>query len=587
MAVAVSFSLLLALTGASPSHARTTPATQDVSTVTKKPDLSWHIKKDHWSGEDNRNFEKFIFFMGDSGCRTVDQCLKSPANPWRDTDPAGMKYYSDCGDFPYVLRAYFAWKNNLPFSVAAAIYCEGHSRPCNIQYNAHGNRIYKRFDITAKSADQPPNGIQTLNRISWLVTSALYRINPLSCFNHDENRFSDHYPVAISRESVKPGTVVYDPNGHVAIVYKIEKDGRILFMDAHPDNSVTRGTFGRKFAMSRHEMGPGFKNWRPLKLTGYTRSSDGTLIGGRITGTLEGKLPDFSTEQYFGNQDGTAQKLRPDLICRSPEKQKEAQLLVRETKKQKSIAKEHETTMFSSGGETLDYYDYVRSKMALGDLKFHPVQELTNMLQGLCNDIKDRAVSVQVAIAKGIHKKKHPPRLPYNIYGTTGEWEDYSTPSRDARLKTSFKELRDQLAVFIARQRSGDAKIIYAGKDIKHDLLAAFEHEAKACTITYAKTDGQTVTLSLEDVLDRLFKLSFDPYHCIELRWGASSTDELASCRDSAVKRKWYDGEQFMRNQIDRTYNAKMNFSLKELFKHQKGNGVPEAPEADARKILR
>ena len=59
------------------------------------------------------------------------------------------------------------------------------------------------------------------------------------------------------------------------------------------------------------------------------------------------------------------------------------------------------------------------------------------------------APSAQVAIKAGIHKRPQPDRLPNNIYGTDGDWETYSTPSHDARLKTAFKELRDEVARFL------------------------------------------------------------------------------------------------------------------------------------------
>ncbi len=48
--------------------------------------------------------------------------------------------------------------------------------------------------------------------------------------------------------------------------------------------------------------------------------------------------------------------------------------------------------------------------------------------------------------------------------------------------------------------------------------------------------------------MERLFLLSFDPYHCPELRWGDVDT---ASCPDGSSKRWWYEQEQRLRNVID------------------------------------
>ena len=52
--------------------------------------------------------------------------------------------------------------------------------------------------------------------------------------------------------------------------------------------------------------------------------------------------------------------------------------------------------------------------------------------------------------------------------------------------------------------------------------------------------------LTFDDLMHRLFAISFDPYHCIELRWGAQGS-ERESCPDSTPKVKWYMAEQRLR----------------------------------------
>ena len=105
---------------------------------------------------------------------------------------------------------------------------------------------------------------------------------------------------SIAKRSAR-ARVLYDPNGHLAVVYRVEDDGRILYIDAHPDNSLTRGTYGRKFVRSSPGMGAGFKNWRPAKLVSAAKTADGTYLGGRIVFAKNAELPDYSTEQFFGN----------------------------------------------------------------------------------------------------------------------------------------------------------------------------------------------------------------------------------------------------------------------------------------------
>jgi len=89
------------------------------------------------------------------------------------------------------------------------------------------------------------------------------------------------------------------------------------------------------------------------------------------------------------------------------------------------------------------------------------------------------------------------------------------------------------------------------------------------------------VTLSYEDARKRLFAMSFDPYQCIEHRWGDT---QAATCTDGALKRAWYDAEQTLRNQIERTYDARMDFSLDDL--QARHPGVAAAPDTDVRAYL-
>ena len=94
--------------------------------------------------------------------------------------------------------------------------------------------------------------------------------------------------------------------------------------------------------------------------------------------------------------------------------------------------------------------------MGGGSLAYDPIAEVRNMMRANCEDMRYRDEAVDLAIQNGIHRKPQPGRLPPNIYGTEGEWEEFSTPSRDARLKASFKELRDQVQRFVEWHAAGD-----------------------------------------------------------------------------------------------------------------------------------
>src|SRR5262249_52737065 len=158
-----------------------------------------------------------------------------------------------------VLRAYFAWKRGLPFSYESAVSPRGASS--DMRYSANGNQVTARTDVLTGSTD----GYRLLRTLISAVSSASFRIHPTLEHPHEPYLYS----AALKQNSVRPGTVIYDPDGHVAVVFEVERDGRIQFMDAHPDNMVTRGYYDLRFVRAPPAAGAGFKNWRPARLEGY------------------------------------------------------------------------------------------------------------------------------------------------------------------------------------------------------------------------------------------------------------------------------------------------------------------------------
>lgn len=497
------------------------------------------VRADHWSPDDERDYSRFIAAIGESDCATLNECLHSSANPFAASDPLERKFESDCADLPYVLRFYFAWKRGLPFSYASAVTPRDGSRD-DIRYSRAGNKVSSRTDITSGQ-----NAMAAIVRLRADISTATYRIHP-------DLDGSDLYSPAIQPGSIRPGTMIYDPAGHVAIVYRVDPDGRVHSFDAHTDFSLTTMTFDVRFARMRPAQGAGFKNWRPQRLVGYDRTGDGSLVGGHIDVAKNTAIADFSTEQFYGTGP------RPSDA-------------------------DWANSRFVVNGETLDFYDFVRARLAGGRLVFDPVREIADMTASLCNDLQYRAGAVE--LGRSLAARPHPDRLPRNIYGTEGDWEMFSTPSRDARLKTAFKYLRDTVQRFVEMDAKGDrSHLSYTGSDLPGDLLKAYRRAAGACTIRYRRSDGSAVALSFEDARRRLFLMSFDPYHCPERRWGASDADELSTCRDGADKRAWYEAEQGLRNQIDRTYDERMDFSLAEL--RAEGHGATVPPDTDTQGFL-
>ncbi|MEI9992217.1 MAG: hypothetical protein WDM86_19530 [Rhizomicrobium sp.] len=178
-------------------------------------------------------------------------------------------------------------------------------------------------------------------------------------------------------------------------------------------------------------------------------------------------------------------------------------------------------------------------------MDFNPVYELKATMKTLCNDHGRPARQyVDLDLKDGIAVKPHPERLPDNIYGSENlEWETYSTPSRDARIKAAFVQFYKDMAQMIDLWVKRDPRIVYDGNFLKDDLQRAYAQQSRACTITYLNSASRPVAMTFDDMLHRLFDLSFDPYHCVELRWGADG-DERTSCTDGKAKQRWYEAEQ-------------------------------------------
>jgi hypothetical protein len=494
------------------------------------PSSLYVVKSDRWSEADEQGYRDFIQAVGESDCNTLDACLHGPANPFRGSDPPQTHFEADCADLPYVLRFYYAWKKGLPFSYTSEV--ESKDGEGDIRYSRQGNTVVSRRDVPGGVK----SGYRIIAEIREAVSSATYRLHP----GTDGPLAPDFYSPAIAPASIRPGSVVYDPAGHVAVVFRVDPDGRVHAFDAHTDYSITELVFDVRFARMRPTLGAGFKNWRPQRLLGARVMADGTLHGGHVEVAKNAGIADFSTEQYYGS--GPA---GTDWAHGS----------------------------FTVNGETLDFYDFVRARLA-GKLVFDPVKEVRETARSLCSDLHYREQAVERAAE--LARQPHPRRLPRNIYGSEGDWETLSTPSRDARLKTVFKALRDSVQRFAGMKRRGDAHLDYSGRDLPGDLRNTYARVAAACRISYRKSDGSFATLNLEEARQRLFAFSFDPYHCPERRWGAAG-DELASCPEDADKEAWYGAEQGLRNRIERNYDARMDFAREEL----QAQPVVPTPETD------
>lgn len=529
------------------------------SAADARNDFEWVVEKTEWSASDEKNFSRFVTAIGTAvekrSCGNVNRCMRSSANPYRSSDPDRLSFFADCADWPYFMRAYYAWKNKLPFGMVKFVKANpGDSNEGrDIRYTPLGNRVAERLSFVP-TFDGPYRISSVLGTyIPNFISSATFRTS-YEPNSRTPNLFSDFYPPRIDRSAVVPGTVLYDANGHVALVYKITDDGQVWYVDAHPDNSLTVGRFSAKVARTSPAVGAGFKKWRPLVLVGADQGWDDEYEGGELVGVPNSRIKDFSTEQFFGNVPNSTGNWR--------------------------------NAKFVVDGKPRTFHEFVRMRMSRNRNKQNPLNEFSSSIRDICTSLKDRVASVQAAVTNGIISKPYPDRMVVNIYGSSGEWESYSTPGRDVTLKMLFLLLKSSSSDFVTKWRENDDEIDYSGNNLPQDLLEVYEQQSQSCQFSYTNSDGETIPLNLETARSRLFLMSFSPYDCLERRWGATGS-ELSSCRDGSVKTEWYENLQQLRNHTERNVDARMDFTREQYRRLIPGVGVENPPDLDIRKHLR
>lgn len=468
-----------------------------------------------WSAAMESEYSAFVTALGaavaERRCGRLDRCLRDrTVNTLYDEGDQGLSFSVDCADLPYLLRGYFAFKRRLPFGYVSRVVGVGDDD----RYTVNTRPV----EWTTWTRHRSPRRL--FSEMTSAVHSGMYRLSP-------RRERGDFYPCAVRRGVVRPGTAFYDPNGHVLVVTEVRRDGVVYLLDGHPDGSLTYKRFGEAFAIGSRGLGGGFKNFRPLRW-------DGRVLHRAANTEIDG----FDGESQWSPAVWSA-----GAHTETGETITEASVQEQRLRGHHSRHRRRRRTTAIEQG----YYDWVRRSLAASDAVIDPVQEFREQVVALCRDVADRADAVQTALRAGLQNRPHPGALPWNIYGTSGEWETYSTPSRDARLKASFRQLYAHTQHYATEP---------ARRDAMRGVWAALTAES-SCQVSYTATSGRSVSLTLGDVIERLFSLSFDPYHCPELRWGApEGSEELRGCNDSAEKLGWYRLEQRLRNRVDREYGV-------------------------------
>jgi hypothetical protein len=400
----------------------------------------------------------------------------------------------DCADLPYFLRAYFSFQLGLPFGWSRCSRGDDAGPPtCGSFVTSEdpfpdvdgGSPIVPPWADPARSPAGPWD--DNAKRFREMVRTTLAdAVQSGAGRTKAEDEESDYYPVSLSRDAIRPGTIFADPYGHVLVVAsRVEQTptsaGALFAVDAQPDGTVSRKRFWRGnflFAVDPLLGSAGFKRFRPIVRDG----ASGQLRRARIA-----ELADYSSsDQYGAGADGFYDKVE-DLLSPEP----------------------------------LD-----------------PTQALLTTLQALDEQVRARVISVENG-RKFLAGSPPVADMPdgEKIFETMGAWEDFATPSRDLRLLIAI-DVALALPESVARRphrfkmpNDRSAAQVIAGLQ---DLLAA---QLSDRAFTYVRSDGSEWALKLKDVVDRrvALEMAYDPNDCVEVRWGAPpASDDSSTCRSHA-----------------------------------------------------
>ncbi|MDJ0513988.1 MAG: hypothetical protein QNJ62_11160 [Methyloceanibacter sp.] len=415
----------------------------------------------------------------------------------------------DCADLPYFLRAYFAFKMGLPFGYAQCTRGSGGPPRCTKWWSianeqpaatttqrrrkARPDSRYRRGTASASPVryrvPSRPKGLVPgfQHYLRKTIADGVHSGNGRTAADDDN---TDFYPVPLTREALRPGTIYADPYGHILMLVKRlpqTEDGAGVFLavDGQPDGTVARKRFWRGnflFAQDPALGGPGFKRIRPIE-----QRSNGTLR--RLTNAQIKDHPDYGD--------------------------------------------------FSLQQSTIDvetFYDRMDDVMSPEPLD--PVKAMTQAVTALEEQVNARVNSVENG-RKFLAGHRGTVKMPtgYSIFETSGPWENFATPSRDLRLLIAMDVVRKYPERVARRPERFDMPPGKTPAEVKAELEEILLAELGNRKFSYKRSDGSDWTLSLDDLLVRItdLEMAYNINDCAEMRWGAlEGSEEAKTCKRRA-----------------------------------------------------
>ena len=391
----------------------------------------------------------------------------------RDALPAAP----DCADLPYFLRSYFAWKLGLPAGF----------RECN----RGTSKSPPQCTAELFTNHSPASGKTVMRNARTFFRKLANVAHSGSLRTALEAGKADHYPIAVTRETLRPGMVYADPYGHVLVLSKwvpqtSAAGGLLLAVDGQPDGSIGRKRFWEGnflYAQNEPSAGPGWKAPRPLVV-----AADGTVapMSNQDLAKKGHVFPTFSLEQ---------DKLSAEAF-------------------------------------------YARMSKLINPRGLAPQAAYEETLAALVEQIETRVGSVdngEKYMKETGNAVVEMPEGP-KIFETIGPWEDYATPSRDMRLIIAMNVLLD----LPARIERRPELFVLGGRkpaEVRKEIEAQHARLTKERSIEYTRSDGATQGITVADVLARKtnLEMAYNPNDCVEIRWGApEGSAERKTCKRRA-----------------------------------------------------
>jgi len=478
----------------------TVSSAKAVRRVRKQTGSFWQAKRD-WTPAYEDLFSVWVEALFDAPAheelsfRPLTQALRDRRRNFlfnhlglREDDPQNrwaVPAAPDCADLPYYLRAYFAWKFELPFAF----------RACD---RGKADRAPRCGELTTNAAPtKHRDPLRAFRAFDRLLRNTVHS-GALRTALDDEN--TDFYPVRLNRKALRPGTVFADPYGHVLVVARwfdqtAERPGLLYAVDGQPDTSIGRKRFWEGnflFSGELENVGAGFKTFRPLKRA--KPASPNQAAGGQA-------------ELVPATNEALAQAPRSQRL---------------------SVAQAEITTE--------DFYSRIAKIINPRGIDISRAYDET--LDALVEQLEARVRSVDNGeryMRSVDFEQMQMPEGP-EIFETVGPWEDYATPSRDMRLLIAMKVL-DELPSKVTRRpelfslKGQDPNAVRAALQARHAEKSAQRF------IEYVRSNGEAQKVSVAEIFKRraALEMAYNPNDCTETRWGAPlGSEEHSTCKRKA-----------------------------------------------------